>query len=351
MVEGVGVGWGYEISCVLSRESDVGAWVPMHPHHSMAIRVETCSWYLCNKQHISNHQIVVFDSWLIQLEFGVWKLHCLALRCLCSDNPVIMISFLLLSEMSARGMSLHWNAFHRCELQHAKIVQNDTKTSLTCPVLLARSARRAGRQSLRLNESLLEERFVVSTIYQLCNTVNPFRTRKIGLWTVRQTGSGNIEIPLLQKLKDLITFACIRVLVFVWETWKIFKFRIHKYHWGTFIFSLFFFYTDMSWLPSRIPFQLIQRQHLPPRIHLSHRIRAFPGVGLEILYFPQFQTPLIPQWFVSIRFWRSPKIASSSRFNNSLSLSLLLCVGVKFGTKVYSDLTVRIYFCSLHIKS
>ena len=33
----------------------------------MAIRAETCSWYLCNKQHISNHQIVVFDSWLIQL--------------------------------------------------------------------------------------------------------------------------------------------------------------------------------------------------------------------------------------------------------------------------------------------
>ena len=33
----------------------------------MAIRAETCSWYLCNKQHISNHQIVVFGSWLIQL--------------------------------------------------------------------------------------------------------------------------------------------------------------------------------------------------------------------------------------------------------------------------------------------
>jgi len=33
----------------------------------MAIRAETYSWYLCNKQHISNHQIVVFDSWLIQL--------------------------------------------------------------------------------------------------------------------------------------------------------------------------------------------------------------------------------------------------------------------------------------------
>ena len=33
----------------------------------MAIRAETCSWYLCNKQHISNHQTVVFDSWLIQL--------------------------------------------------------------------------------------------------------------------------------------------------------------------------------------------------------------------------------------------------------------------------------------------
>jgi len=31
MVEGgwgwMGVGWGYEISCVLSREGDVGAWV------------------------------------------------------------------------------------------------------------------------------------------------------------------------------------------------------------------------------------------------------------------------------------------------------------------------------------
>ena len=27
MVEGFGVGWGYEISCVLSREGDVGAWV------------------------------------------------------------------------------------------------------------------------------------------------------------------------------------------------------------------------------------------------------------------------------------------------------------------------------------
>jgi len=33
----------------------------------MAVRAETCSRYLCNKQHISNHQIVVFDSWLIQL--------------------------------------------------------------------------------------------------------------------------------------------------------------------------------------------------------------------------------------------------------------------------------------------
>jgi len=32
----------------------------------MAIRAETCSWYLCNKQYISNYQIVVFDSWLIQ---------------------------------------------------------------------------------------------------------------------------------------------------------------------------------------------------------------------------------------------------------------------------------------------
>jgi hypothetical protein len=31
----------------------------------MAMRAETCSWYLCNKQHISNHQIVVFNSWLI----------------------------------------------------------------------------------------------------------------------------------------------------------------------------------------------------------------------------------------------------------------------------------------------
>ena len=27
MGRGVGVGWGYEISCVLSREGDVGAWV------------------------------------------------------------------------------------------------------------------------------------------------------------------------------------------------------------------------------------------------------------------------------------------------------------------------------------
>jgi hypothetical protein len=35
----------------------------------MAIRAETCNWYLCNKQHISNHQVVVFDSWLIQLQF------------------------------------------------------------------------------------------------------------------------------------------------------------------------------------------------------------------------------------------------------------------------------------------
>jgi len=26
-------------------------------------------WYQCNKQHVSNHQIVVFDSWLIQLYF------------------------------------------------------------------------------------------------------------------------------------------------------------------------------------------------------------------------------------------------------------------------------------------
>jgi len=33
----------------------------------MAIRAETCSWYLCNKQHITNNQIVVFDSWLNQL--------------------------------------------------------------------------------------------------------------------------------------------------------------------------------------------------------------------------------------------------------------------------------------------
>ena len=95
---GVGVGWGYEISCVLSREGDVGAWVLLcrpigrvmwvhgyccaslgRPKYSclqvccqsinlkMVIRAETCSWYLCNKQHISNYQIVVFDSWLIQL--------------------------------------------------------------------------------------------------------------------------------------------------------------------------------------------------------------------------------------------------------------------------------------------
>ena len=28
----------------------------------MAIRAETCSRYLRNKQYISNHQIVVFDS-------------------------------------------------------------------------------------------------------------------------------------------------------------------------------------------------------------------------------------------------------------------------------------------------
>ena len=35
----------------------------------MAIRAETFIWYLCNKQHISNRQIVVFDSWLIQLYF------------------------------------------------------------------------------------------------------------------------------------------------------------------------------------------------------------------------------------------------------------------------------------------
>ena len=34
----------------------------------MAIRAETCSSYLCNKQHISNHQIVVFDSCLIELQ-------------------------------------------------------------------------------------------------------------------------------------------------------------------------------------------------------------------------------------------------------------------------------------------
>jgi hypothetical protein len=33
----------------------------------MVIRTETCSRYLCNKQHISNHQTVVFDSWLIRL--------------------------------------------------------------------------------------------------------------------------------------------------------------------------------------------------------------------------------------------------------------------------------------------
>ena len=101
--------------------------------------------------------------------------------------------------------------------------------------------RDTSRQSLRLNESLLAERLVVSTIYRLWNTANPFRTRKIGFWTVRQTGSGNMKIiPLLQKLKELITFACISVLVFVWEALKIFKFRIHKYHWGTFMFSFFF---------------------------------------------------------------------------------------------------------------
>ena len=33
----------------------------------MAIRAETRSWYLCNKQHTSNHQVFVFYSWLIQL--------------------------------------------------------------------------------------------------------------------------------------------------------------------------------------------------------------------------------------------------------------------------------------------
>ena len=47
----------------------------------MAIRAETCSWYLCNEQHISNHQIVVFDSWLIQLH-SVTSLAPCSLNCL-----------------------------------------------------------------------------------------------------------------------------------------------------------------------------------------------------------------------------------------------------------------------------
>ena len=197
--------------------------------------------------------------------------------------------------------------------------------------------RETSRQSLRLSESLLSKLFIVSTIYQLCNRANPFRRRKIGLWAVCQTGSGNIKIiPLLQKLKDLITFACVPVLVFVWAALKIFRFRIHKYLWGTFMFSLFF----LHWYAmAAFPYHLSTRTTSSPSTANSPKSSdsGIPRVGLEVLYLPQFQTPLIPQWFVSIRFWCSPKTASVSPCNDPLSLSVTLsvcvcvCVCVKLG--------------------
>ena len=58
----------------------------------MAIRAETRSWYLCNKQHISNHQTVVFDSWLIQLiSISILTSH---LRRRLPSIPVIYCPFL-----------------------------------------------------------------------------------------------------------------------------------------------------------------------------------------------------------------------------------------------------------------
>ena len=71
----------------------------------MAIRAETCSWYLCNKQHISNYQIVVFDSWLIQLK--LW------LSSLCVNSGKIRIvgdGDLTgdISRNSLRGMEKGW---------------------------------------------------------------------------------------------------------------------------------------------------------------------------------------------------------------------------------------------------
>ena len=48
---GVGVGWGYEILCVLSREGDVGAFMPKYSclqvccqsiNLKMATKAETC---------------------------------------------------------------------------------------------------------------------------------------------------------------------------------------------------------------------------------------------------------------------------------------------------------------------
>ena len=95
---GVGVGWGYYCAD-LGRQNSTHAptspsllntheisyppppYTRRMPKYSclqvccqsinlkMAIKAETCSWYLCNKQHMSNHQIVVFDSWLIQLQY------------------------------------------------------------------------------------------------------------------------------------------------------------------------------------------------------------------------------------------------------------------------------------------
>jgi hypothetical protein len=51
-------------------------------------------------------------------------------------------------EIWAREMSQHWNAFHRRELRHAKIVQNDTKSGWTCRVDPPRSMGRDDTENL-----------------------------------------------------------------------------------------------------------------------------------------------------------------------------------------------------------